>query len=366
MNRESARKLILNVLSVSVALLIAGGLALSALKGTPASNALKEKYGGIFGQRSGSRGEETAASVTPQTEKPTQSAAPTFVTGIADIGHEHAIVLLAVGRAAASGNGRKGRCDVGSWSGLVEVAAGYDFSLGLRSDGTVLMAGEDPLVSKEAIALWRDVVHISANASSVIALDSAGRVFVEGGRTTSSKPNGIRYVLPDEIASRTDAVAVAAGKAHLAVLFADGTCAAFGSDIGNSCAVGSWRDVAAIAAGVNGTVGLTKDGRVLYTGVDNYGQSAFNGITGAAAVAYKGWHIVCLMEDGSAAAYGWSDNDRCAVEQWAGKSIVGIAASGWNSLAVFADGTVSLIGHKAIIGVIDTSAFMNVRTRPRD
>ena len=41
----------------------------------------------------------------------------------------------------AAGENSKGQCDVGAWRDIVAVCAGYSYTVGLKSDGTVVAAG---------------------------------------------------------------------------------------------------------------------------------------------------------------------------------------------------------------------------------
>ena len=43
----------------------------------------------------------------------------------------------------AAGGDDSGQCDVAGWRGIVAVAAGSTYTLGLRADGTVVATGGD-------------------------------------------------------------------------------------------------------------------------------------------------------------------------------------------------------------------------------
>lgn len=278
-----------------------------------------------------------------------------------DIGHEHIIALRSDGTVVASGSNTSGQCNVSGWSNIVEVAAGYTFSVGLRSDGTVVMAGsaESNLVSSSALAQWRNVVHISAHGCCVVGVDSAGRLLLEGGESERFT----RFSVPDSIASRSDIVAVSAGNEHILVLFADGTAAAFGNNSTGACNVETWRDIVEICAGAGGSVGLRADGTVVYTGVDDHGQSDYNRLSNIAAICTKGWHLVYITKDGIVGVAGWSNDNRANVGNWnnmSSKRVVGVAASGWNTAAVFSDGTVALVGHTVLTGKANVSGWRNI------
>ena len=111
----------------------------------------------------------------------------------------------------AVGNNSKGQCKTGDWRSIVSVAAGYEHTVGLRSDGTVVSTGdrEESLVHE-----WKNIT------------------------------------------------AIAAGHDHTVGLRKDGTVVAVGNNLRGSCNVENWKDITAIAAGYRCTAGLKKDGYV--------------------------------------------------------------------------------------------------------
>ena len=75
------------------------------------------------------------------------------------------------------------------------------------------------------------------------------------------------------VESWRDIVAIAAGTDHTVGLYKDGTVFAVGNNAKGQCDVGQWRDVIAIAAGDGNTIGLRRDGRLLATGSNWMGKS---------------------------------------------------------------------------------------------
>ena len=76
-----------------------------------------------------------------------------------------------------------------------------------------------------------------------------------------------------------DIVAVSAGYEHTVGLKSDGTVVAMGLNGNGQCDVSDWRDIVAVAAGIWHTVGLKSDGTVVATGSNNYGQCDVSGWT---------------------------------------------------------------------------------------
>ena len=82
---------------------------------------------------------------------------------------------------------------------------------------------------------------------------------------------------------RREIVAVAAGSNHTVGLKRDGTVVAVGNNkdsfqrhIGQ-CEVSGWRDIVAVAAGLAHTVGLKRDGTVVAVGLNGSGQCNVSG-----------------------------------------------------------------------------------------
>lgn len=118
-------------------------------------------------------------------------------------------------------------------------------------------------------------------------------------------------------------VAVSAGYNHTAVLYADGTAAAVGSNKYGECNLSSWNNLVAVAAGFGITTGLKKDGTVVQAG-GTVGRSAVSQWRDIVAVSEGVWHTVGLKKDGTVVAAGSTIKCRCAVSGW--RDIVAISA----------------------------------------
>ncbi|MCD8089247.1 MAG: hypothetical protein LUD81_01235, partial [Clostridiales bacterium] len=60
------------------------------------------------------------------------------------VGNAHIAAVKENGGAVAAGSSRhdRGQCDVGGWSDIVSVSAGNWHTIGLKTDGTVVAAGD--------------------------------------------------------------------------------------------------------------------------------------------------------------------------------------------------------------------------------
>ena len=53
-------------------------------------------------------------------------------------GYNHTVGLKADGTVVATGNNEFGQCNVGNWTDIVAISAGYNHTVGLKADGTVV------------------------------------------------------------------------------------------------------------------------------------------------------------------------------------------------------------------------------------
>ncbi len=209
--------------------------------------------------------------------------------------------------------------------------AGYDHTVGLKSDGTVTAAGSNTYGQCD-VGGWRDIVAIAAGDYHTVGLKSDGTVTVTGLNDHGQC----------NVGEWCDIVAVTAGYEHTVGLKSDGTVTATGYNGSGQCNVGNWHDVVAIAAGTSHTVGLKADGTVLATGRNSSGQCDVDGWRGVAAIAAGAWHTVGLKADGTVLAIGDNGDGQCNVGGW--RDIVAIAAGTSHTVGLKADGTVLATG----------------------
>ena len=145
------------------------------------------------------------------------------------------------------------------------VAAGDSFTVGIKTDGTCIVAGSDaPNLSD-----WKKIKAISASCYNVMGLQEDGRVRCTDYSLNVHSWNSIiqidyciGYIYDDGIELYPHAVG----------LRKDGTVAADGKDRFGECDVDDWRTIIDIAAGGKHTVGLKANGTVIATGDNMYGQ----------------------------------------------------------------------------------------------
>lgn len=198
---------------------------------------------------------------------------------------------------------------------VISVAAGGEFSVALKNDGTVWAWGSnqvgqlgtgtnvDSTTPVQITALY-DIVKVAAGKQHALALRSDGAVLVWGGGFGTSTPqHDLAY------ASATD---IAAGAEHSLVLTSDGKVWAWGANhagqLGDGTAesrtwtqdVATLRDIVAISAGRDHSLAVDASGRVFAWGMNDSGQ---------VGVRYEG---------DDCGLYYWCLNEPRHVGQWAG------------------------------------------------
>lgn len=241
-----------------------------------------------------------------------------------------------------------GGLDLPAPSGGPAIAAGGNFTMGLREDGTVLIAGDVPYY----VSTWKNIVKVVPGVACVFGIHPNGMVVCSGN---SMSPVYARFGVDfDEtaVSDWKDIVDLATGMFHTVGLKSDGTVVStsisYSGDASDFAAIGatqvsSWKKITAVAAGWYHTVGLKEDGTVIatqYTGsIDTYnGQCDVYGWTDIVAISAGIDFTVGLRSDGTVVAVGSNDNLQCEVSEWT--DIIAISAGNGCTIGLKADGTV--------------------------
>ena len=176
-------------------------------------------------------------------------------------GYDHTVGLKADGTVVAVGRNGYGECNVSGGRDIVAVSAGSNYTVGLKSDGTVV-AVEWNEKGECNVSGWRDIVAISVGSCHTVGLKADGTVVAVGDKSDGRC----------DVGTWRDIVAVSAGPYHTVGLKSDGTVVAVGGNRSGQCRVGTWRDIVAVSAGYYHTVGLRSDGTVVAVGGNPSGQ----------------------------------------------------------------------------------------------
>lgn len=214
---------------------------------------------------------------------------------------------------------------------VVAVAGGGNFSLALRTNGTVAAWGSNGYGQTTVPAGLSNVTAIAAGGVHSLALRSDGTVVGWGwnayGQTTP--PAGLH------------AIAIAAGDVHSLALRSNGTVVGFGYNANGEINVPSGlTGVVAVSVGADHSLALKSNGTVVGWGANWSGQgSAPAGLSGVTAISAGGYHNLALKGDGTVVAWGYNGYGQTAVP--AGLTgVVAVSAGAFFSMALKADGTV--------------------------
>lgn len=178
--------------------------------------------------------------------------------------------------------------------------------------------------ASQPLAVMEDVVSASAGADFTVALKTDGTLWAWGGNDEGQLGTGTteRSATPVQVLDQVSAVV--AGDYHVAALRTDGTLWTWGDNLYGQLGDGTYTSrstpaqvlegVASVAAGVGTTAAIRTD-NTLWTWGDNLFGQLGDGtaesrpapqaiLTDVAAVAMGGYHGVALRTDGSLLAWG--------------------------------------------------------------
>ena len=297
------------------------------------------------------------------------------------VGSSHSVALCSDGTMAAWGNNTYGQLGDGSNNNsnvpvavtrssgtalynktVVAIAAGFNHSMALCSDGTVVAWG----------------------------FNSSGQL---GNSNNTSSNVPVAVTMTGALLNKT-VVAIAAGYNHSLTRCADGSVFTWGNNaygqLGNNTLNNSnvpvnitasgelnGRTVLFLVGGSDHSIGLCSDGSLVSWGRNNYGQLGNDSLINSnlpvvvdasdvlsgkviTAIATGGWHTLALCSDGTLAAFGRNNNGQLgngnttdssvpvrvatATGVLFNKTITAIGGSNSHSLALCADGTLAAWG----------------------
>jgi alpha-tubulin suppressor-like RCC1 family protein len=255
----------------------------------------------------------------------------------------YTVGLKSDGSVVAQGDKLWGQCAVDGWTDIDQVAACGAYTVGVKSDGTTVTGGAwDCRHAKSLVDVgnWTQIVGVAGSMSHTVGLRSDGTVVAEGFFSWWRDYGQL------EVGDWVDIIQVAAGGewelGHTVGLKSDGTVIAVGRNEDGQCDVGNWTDITQVAAGIADTLGLKSDGTVIATGWNDYGQCDVIGWTDIVQVAAGYIHTVGVKADGTVVANTIGDPSydygQCDVTDW--KDIVQVAAGYYHTVGLKADGTV--------------------------
>ena len=258
----------------------------------------------------------------------------------------YTVGLKSDGSVVAQGDKLWGQCAVDGWTDIDQVAACGAYTVGVKSDGTTVTGGAwDCRHAKSLVDVgnWTEIVGVAGSMSHTVGLRSDGTVVAEGFLCWWDYGQL-------EVGDWVDIIQVAAGGewelGYTVGLQSDGTVIAVGRNEDGQCNVGNWTDITQVAAGIAHTLGLKSDGTVIATGWNDYGQCDVIGWTDIVQVAAGFLYTVGMKADGTVVATTIADPSeeygQCDVADWT--DIIQVAAGDYHTVGLRSDGTVVAAG----------------------
>lgn len=215
----------------------------------------------------------------------------------------------------------------------------FQYYIGVNSNGTISATGWDERWLQE-VKSWSDIVEVDLDIWHTVGLKSDGTVVVAVNEPNPAPDDSFFERIGTEWKSWNDIVSISAGTYHTVGVKSDGTVVAFGFDYceDGQDLVSDWNNIIEVSAGTNHTVGLRKDGTVVAVGNNEYGQCNVSNWTDIVAIS-AGWnYTVGLRADGTLVETGDNENHACDVSEWS--NIIAISARGFETVGLKSDGTI--------------------------
>ncbi len=214
-----------------------------------------------------------------------------------------------------------------NWNNLIDVAAGEQFIVGLKQDGTVIADGH-PSEGQINVDTWENVIAIDAGSRFTVGLTKDCELLFTGVY------NNQKNDFEKNKDTWKDVVNIAAsggekdhtGSGHTVGLKSDGTLVAVGDNTYGQCDFSDtekWSDIVKVVAGDWYTVGLKSDGTVVMTG-ENFSrhlyidESILVNNTNIVDIAAGYGQTLLLTEDGEVLCFGFIDDGKDEINHYKG------------------------------------------------
>lgn len=291
--------------------------------------------------------EESILNTTPKpTAAPTPTPTPKPKVVSICAGGSHVVGMREDGSVLIAGRtlNKQNLGTVEQWSDVTQLVAGYYYAAGLNKDGALLITsnfvaekytGDNIEVYHEPgdwIKQWTNIVTLFPGEWGLAGLKKDGTLLIVSG-------NYSQGVL-DQVTSWKGIKSIAFGRSFVAGITSNNTVIVAGASSPN------WNDIVGIAADRD-LYGLKKDGTVVVqkmSGEDSLSQGKYNVEQWTDIVSISaGWeNIVGLRKDGTVVATGRNDCSQCNVSDWS--DIVAITTGSLYTLGLKADGTIVATG----------------------
>ena len=192
-----------------------------------------------------------------------------FIEQNGEIPIGYTVGLKSDGTLITTGANNYGQCDVSEWTDVINLTSDnvrYENStsvhvVGLRVDGTVLIAGENTKNWSASVSEWTDIVSVSINSQRIVGLRSDGTTIYTSTDQVRWGYDPTRY----DASGWTDIVQIYNSLQHTIALRKDGTVIALGNDfLYDHSPVSHWKDIVSINVNNSYSVALKADGHLTH------------------------------------------------------------------------------------------------------
>ena len=255
---------------------------------------------------------------TETTPKPAAATSTIETNMMIAAGDGFTLGLKTNGTVIATGLSLSGADQVTDWTNITMIACGLNHSVGLKADGTVIAAGSNAMGACD-VSSWKDIVKISAGLDNTVGLKKDGTVVSTGANDYSQL----------DVSGWKDIVDISTGAFFTVAARKDGTAIAIGKDCSGILNVSGWKDIIAVIASYDNIVGLKADGTVVNTMRVN--TELFKNVKSISASA---GYQAGLNKDGTVV----TNNETIDTSKW--KDIIAISAGAGHLVGLKSDGTV--------------------------
>ena len=310
----------------------ADGTALQeAVDGTAAAETVPAS-----GTRQAPEGAETLTLEEKAYEPGEQIVWPKAETMIAG-GYKHLVSLRDDGTVLAAGSNDSGQCNVQDWESIAAVYAYDSITAGLRTDGTVVVAGRDAL--NESVSSWRDVTMLALGINHILGLTQDGRVLSAGTNLSGCCETGDWENIVSVWADDSLSIGITEeGRVKIAGSLYYGMLEEEQNEVKER--ISSWTEIRQVRINSGNIYGIRQDGTVLCDGrMDEWNRDQIEMLEGVVSLAVGDGYFVELCADGTVQKAGYCRPEiEQEIEKW--KDIAALAGTETSLACLRRDGTI--------------------------
>jgi hypothetical protein len=187
------------------------------------------------------------------------AALATTVTPMVAAGSYDTYGVRSNGTVLVAGRTGDGENGVLHWSNISTVSAGSYFAVGLRADGSVVATGSNQFHQCE-VSGWSGIKQVACAGFYTVGLRGDGSVVATGQDWAGSCSGASGW---------TGMKAIGTGFDQTLGVMSDGSVVATGNPANGCCNVSGWEDIKAVGGGYHYSVGLSEEGTCVAVGKDD-------------------------------------------------------------------------------------------------